>query len=79
MRYDRVAVDADESAGKGPSVPASFVASEYLGSSIMYFFEAMGGKVIEVEHHLSNGAPKTFDTEKSYRLRWKPEDAIVFG
>ncbi len=79
VRYDRVAVDADSDAGKGPSVPASFVASEYLGSSIMYFFEAVGGKVIEVEHHLSNGAPKTFEPKKSYRLRWKPEDAIVFG
>ncbi len=79
VRYDRVAVDAAATAGKGPSVPASFIASEYLGSSIMYFFEAMGGKVIEVEHHLSNGAPKIFEPKKSYRLRWKPEDAIVFG
>jgi spermidine/putrescine transport system ATP-binding protein len=79
VRYDRVVVDAELSADKGPSLPARFVANEYLGSSIMYFFEAMGGKVIEVEHHLSNGAPKTFEPKKSYRLRWKPEDAIVFG
>ena len=79
VRYDRVAVDAEASAGKGPSLPANFIASEYLGSSIMYFFEAVGGKVIEVEHHLSNGAPKTFEPKRSYRLRWKPEDAIVFG
>jgi spermidine/putrescine transport system ATP-binding protein len=79
VRYDRVAVEADVPASKGPSVLASFIASEYLGSSIMYFFEAMGGKVIEVEHHLSNGAPKTYEPKKSYRLRWKPEDAIVFG
>jgi spermidine/putrescine transport system ATP-binding protein len=79
IRYDRVAVDSEASAKNGPSFVASFVASEYLGSSIMYFFEAAGGKVIEVEHHLSNGAPKTFEPKKPYRLRWKPEDAIVFG
>jgi spermidine/putrescine transport system ATP-binding protein len=79
IRYDRVTVD-DEAASKNePGFAASFVASEYLGSSIMYFFEAADGKVIEVEHHLSNGAPKTYEPKKSYRLRWKPEDAIVFG
>lgn len=79
IRYDRVAV-ADEGVGKdGPGFSASFVASEYLGSSIMYFFETAGGKVIEVEHHLSNGAPKSYEPKKSYRLGWKPEDAIVFG
>jgi spermidine/putrescine transport system ATP-binding protein len=79
VRYDRVAVEAENSGAKGPGLDAAFVASEYLGSSIMYFFEAPDGKVVEVEHHLSNGAPKTFEPRKSYRLRWKPEDAIVFG
>jgi spermidine/putrescine transport system ATP-binding protein len=79
IRYDRVAVDSEASGKNDPGFFASFVASEYLGSSIMYFFEAAGGKVIEVEHHLSNGAPKTYEPKKTYRLRWKPEDAIVFG
>ncbi len=79
IRYDRVAVDSDASGKNDAGFSASFVASEYLGSSIMYFFEAAGGKVIEVEHHLSNGAPKTYEPKKTYRLRWKPEDAIVFG
>lgn len=79
VRYDRVAVDAETSGARGPGLNAAFIASEYLGSSIMYFFEAPDGKVVEVEHHLSNGMPKTFEPRKSYRLRWKPEDAIVFG
>jgi spermidine/putrescine transport system ATP-binding protein len=79
VRYDRVAVDKEGAGKSDPGFNAHFVASEYLGSSIMYFFEAAGGKVIEVEHHLSNGAPKTFEPKKTYRLRWKPEDAIVFG
>lgn len=79
IRYDRVAVESDGKGRGDPGFPASFVASEYLGSSIMYFFEAAGSKVIEVEHHLSQGAPQVFEPQKSYRLRWKPEDAIVFG
>ena len=79
IRYDRVAVDSEMSSENDAGFSASFVASEYLGSSIMYFFEAANGKVIEVEHHLSNGAPKTYEPRKTYRLRWKPEDAIVFG
>jgi spermidine/putrescine transport system ATP-binding protein len=79
IRYDRVAVDNEPVSQNEPGLSARFVASEYLGSSIMYFFEAAGGKVIEVEHHLSNGAPKSFEPKKTYRLRWKPEDAIVFG
>jgi spermidine/putrescine transport system ATP-binding protein len=79
IRYDRVAVDSELSAQNDAGLLASFVASEYLGSSMMYFFEAEGGKVIEVEHHLSNGAPKSLEPKKTYRLRWKPDDAIVFG
>jgi spermidine/putrescine transport system ATP-binding protein len=79
IRYDRVAVGSETIGKNDPGLSAQFVASEYLGSSIMYFFEAAGGKVIEVEHHLSNGAPKIFEPKKTYRLRWKPEDAIVFG
>ena len=79
IRYDRVMVDNESVENMGPCILASFVASEYLGSSIMYFFEAVGGKLIEVEHHLSNGAPKSYEPKKSYRLWWKPEDAIVFG
>ena len=79
IRYDRISVEPAGAAGAGPSLTADFVASEYLGSSLMYFFEAPGGKVIEVEHHLSTGAPKSFEPKTSYRLRWQPEDAIVFG
>ncbi len=79
IRYDRVTVDNEVAENTGPGFFANFVASEYLGSSIMYFFEAAGGKMIEVEHHLSNGAPKSYEPNKSYLLRWKPEDAIVFG
>jgi ABC-type Fe3+/spermidine/putrescine transport system ATPase subunit len=79
VRYDRMWVEPEGAATGGPAVAASFVASEYLGSSIMYFFETDIGKVVEVEHHLSLGAPKEFQPKSRYRLRWKADDAIVFG
>jgi spermidine/putrescine transport system ATP-binding protein len=79
VRYDRMQVDPEGSGSTGPSLPAVFVASEYLGSSVMYFFESDQGKVIEVEHHLSMGAPKSYEPKSRYVLRWKADDAIVFG
>ena len=76
IRYDRVSVGG----GKGEAgIDATYIASEYLGSAMTHFFEAAGGQVVEVEHHLSNGPPESFEPHKSYLLRWKPEDAIVFG
>ena len=79
VRYDRMQVEAESSKGKGPALAATFVASEYLGSSVIYFFETEQGKVVEVEHHLSLGAPKSFAPKSRYMLRWKAQDAIVFG
>ena len=79
IRYDRLSAEPEKAKTEGTGLTARFVASEYLGSSVMYFFEAPNGDVIEMEHHLSNGPPKSFEAQKNYRLRWKPEDAIVFG
>jgi spermidine/putrescine transport system ATP-binding protein len=66
-------------AGTGPAIEAKFVASEYLGSSVMYFFETAERKVIEVEHHLSLGAPETYQPKTLYELCWKADDALVYG
>ena len=79
IRYDRMQVEPDGGKALGPALAATFVASEYLGSSVIYFFETEQNKVIEVEHHLSMGAPKSFAPKTRYLLCWKPEDAIVFG
>lgn len=89
IRYDRMTVAPESTPTSGPApdvpapdvpaLPASFVASEYLGSSVMYFFEADDGQVIEVEHHLSLGAPQSYTPRARYVLSWNPQDAIVFG
>ena len=70
---------APGTATSGPAIKATFIASEYLGSAVMNFFEAEDGHVIEMEHHLSLGAPQEFEPRQSYLLTWNPEQAIVFG
>ena len=79
VRYDRMRVEPETAGSEGPGLPATYVASEYLGSSVMYFFETDKGQVVEVEHHLSLGEPRTYEPKARYMLRWKPEDAIAYG
>ena len=79
VRYDRMQALPLSAAPQGPVVRARFIASEYLGSSVMNFFEAQDGHVIELEHHLSLGAPQSFEPRQDYLLTWNPEQAIVFG
>ena len=79
VRYDRMRVDARAAQSAGPALKATFVASEYLGSSIMNFFELPDGKVVEMEHHLSLGAPEIYEAKQDYVLTWNPDQAIVFG
>ena len=79
VRYDRLVAKRAGSIAPAPAIRVNYVASEYLGAAIMHFFETNDGKVIEVEHHLSNGPPSTFAEGEAYDLTWTAEDGIVFG
>lgn len=79
IRYDRLRVQPISATVAGPVLKAAYVASEYLGSSVMNFFETPDAKVIEVEHHLSLGAPEIYEPRQDYLLTWNPDQAIVFG
>jgi len=79
VRYDWMRVEPGGEGAQPPGLPATYVASEYLGSSVMYFFETDTGQVVEVEHHLSLGEPRSYEPKARYMLRWKPEDAIAYG
>ena len=78
VRYDRMRALPLSTKTDRPTLKATFIASEYLGSSIMNFFD-VDGKVMEMEHHLSLGAPQTYEPRQDYLLSWNPEKAIVFG
>jgi spermidine/putrescine transport system ATP-binding protein len=79
IRYDRLNVQPLSAPVAGPVLKATYIASEYLGSSVMNFFETADAKVVEVEHHLSLGAPEIYEPKQDYLLTWNPEQAIVFG
>ena len=79
IRYDRLRVLPVSASAEGPALKATYIANEYLGSSVMNFFETTDGKVVEVEHHLSLGAPEIYEPRQDYLLTWAPEQAIVFG
>ena len=79
IRYDRLIPTQGGSVSQAPAIRVNYLASEYLGAAIMHFFEAGDGKVVEVEHHLSNGPPSIFAEGEAYDLTWKSEDGIVFG
>lgn len=79
VRYDRLIAKQTGSVSPAPVLKVNYVASEYLGAAIMHFFETNDGKVVEVEHHLSNGPPSTFTEGEAYDLTWTAEDGIVFG
>lgn len=82
VRYDDVDVAADAPAGADAAdrmgVSATYVASEYSGSHILYLFRGAGGKTIEVEYHLSIDAPDAFEPGRTYWLTWPREQAVVF-
>lgn len=79
IRYDRTQIFDKGAALPGPALPARFLASEYLGSSIMFLFETADHKTVEVDHHLSFGEPRDLDVGQDYVLSWDPAHAIVFG
>jgi ABC-type Fe3+/spermidine/putrescine transport system ATPase subunit len=79
IRYDRTQIfDAGDSL-PGPSLPVKYLASEYLGSSIIFLFESEDHKTVEVDHHLSFGDPREMVVGNNYILSWDPAHAIVFG
>jgi putative spermidine/putrescine transport system ATP-binding protein len=74
IRDAGAAPDADE-----VSIRGRFLASEYTGAAMMYFFEVPGGSIIEVENHLSHRAVQDLAVNENYTLSWKADHALVFG
>ncbi|MFG6596309.1 MULTISPECIES: ABC transporter ATP-binding protein [unclassified Sulfitobacter] len=80
IRYDRTRIfDKDAVDLPGPALPVRYLASEYLGSSIVFLFETEDHKTVEVDHHLSLGEPRDLTVGENYTLSWDPAQAIVFG
>jgi putative spermidine/putrescine transport system ATP-binding protein len=81
IRFDRVAIRpiATSIADDEVKIEGTFIASEYTGSAINSFFSLDDGKVFEVESHLSQTAPETYEPHGRYSLVWKKGDALVYA
>ena len=79
IRYDRTQIFDPSTDVPGPALPVKYLASEYLGSSIVFLFETADRKTVEVDHHLSFGDPREMTVGNDYVLSWDPAQAIVFG
>ncbi|MEM9048037.1 MAG: ABC transporter ATP-binding protein [Pseudomonadota bacterium] len=81
IRFDAVEIapaGAEAPAGR-PALPARFIASEFLGSRVIYFFQRPEGQIIEVERHLSTADPLQFGQDEMRMLHWPAEAALLFG
>ena len=57
---------------------ATFVTSEFVGSTMIYFFRAADGSILEVEQHLSKSDPIDFARRQPCRLAWRVEDVLGY-
>jgi ABC-type Fe3+/spermidine/putrescine transport system ATPase subunit len=81
IRFDRIRVAAPASpmAAGEAAISARFVASEYDGPTITYFFAPAEGGALEVEHHLSFHRPEELDVDRDYALIWSAAEALVYA
>jgi ABC-type Fe3+/spermidine/putrescine transport system ATPase subunit len=81
VRFDRIRIAdaATQIAAGEASFRARFVASEYDGPTITYFFVPPGGGALEVEYHLSLNRPEEFEVNRDYALVWLVDDSLVYA
>jgi len=81
IRHDRIDVRPSDAVVAADEVhlPARFITSEYGGASILSFFALDNGQIVEVEEHLSLGAPRSLVPDGRYGLAWKRSAALVYA
>jgi ABC-type Fe3+/spermidine/putrescine transport system ATPase subunit len=81
VRFDQISVRPAAAADEVGivSVPASFVASEYTGPTLLSFFKLTSGQIVEVETRLGDRSPPNYEQNEAYKLAWRPDGARVFA
>lgn len=80
VRYDLASLSP---AGVEPpsgtaALPAAFVASEFMGSRVVYFLRRPDGGVFEVERHLSRSDPVDYAKDEALTVVWSVNDVLAF-
>ena len=78
--YDAAWISRDDAPPRPgeAAMPARFVASEFLGSRVLYLLRRGDGKVFEVERHLSREAPESYALDETLAVRWRVADVGLF-
>ncbi len=78
---DKVAVEPVEAPERkdAASIDATYVASEFMGSRVVYLFERQDGQVFEVERHLSRETPVNYIPGETRRLSWDVNDVLTYA
>lgn len=75
--YDRITIGEEVSSGF-TGLKAEYIASEFIGSKVIYLFKTTDGKIFEVEKHLSLENPMNFKTGEHFQLSWHVDDMLFF-
>ena len=80
VRFGLVEIEQADAAARPDrgSVDATFVASEFIGSRVVYVFRGPGGAIIEAERHLSVSDPVDFRRGETRLLSWSLDDVLLF-
>lgn len=78
LRFDRIKV-VPEAGATQPGLTARFITSEFTGSSVLSFFRAEDGSLLQVVSHLSGPQPETYAEGELYRLTFNPDDVIPYS
>ncbi|WP_282607833.1 ABC transporter ATP-binding protein [Pelagibius sp. Alg239-R121] len=81
IRFDQVAIGGigEEIASGMASMEAAFIASEFMGSRVIYFFRRPDGGVFEVERHLSRDDPEDYAQGETCALSWPLSQVLLYG
>ncbi len=80
VRHDAVSVLAPGAAPPdcGAGLEARFIASEFMGSRVLYFFQGTEGEILQVESHLSTADPVTYQSGEVRTLAWDIDEVLAF-
>lgn len=81
VRYDSPAIEPKNAAPaqKRVFINCSFVASEFIGNMVRYFFRTPNGDLLEVERHLSQSDPESFAAGHECLLTWNVAETLFFN
>ena len=79
VRMDKIFIsEINKKNDNKDSLKAKFLAKEFMGNKIIYFFKLPNNKICEIENHLSIKKQEDYSLNKTYTLTWKIEDIYKF-